>query len=46
MSDGVPRVAASLLVRGTVVSQTNPTGDGRPELHPAVREFFDALPPE
>ncbi|WP_101255266.1 YwqJ-related putative deaminase [Streptomyces barkulensis] len=46
MSDGVPGVAASLLIRGTVVSQTNLTGDGRPELHPAVREFFDALPPE
>lgn len=46
MCRNVPGVAASLLVQGTVVSQTNLTGDGSPELHPAVREFFDSLPPE
>jgi hypothetical protein len=46
MHDGVPGIASSLLIRGTVVSQTNLTGGGRPELHPAVRGFFDALPPE
>lgn len=46
MYRNVPGVAASLLVQGTVVSQTNLTGDGSPELHPAVREFFDSLSPE
>ncbi|HZG01953.1 MAG TPA: YwqJ-related putative deaminase [Streptomyces sp.] len=46
MPDSVPGVAASLLVQGTVVSQTNLTGEGEPDLHPAVREFFDALPAE
>ncbi|MFI8182966.1 YwqJ-related putative deaminase [Actinacidiphila glaucinigra] len=46
MSDAVPGVASSLLVQGTVVSQTNLRGDGVPELHPAVSRFFDALPPE
>lgn len=43
-SDLVPAVAASLLVRGTVLSHTSLGGDGAPRLHPAVREFFDALP--
>lgn len=42
--DLVPGVAASLLVRGTVLSHTSLGGDGEPRLHPAVREFFDALP--
>ena len=45
MSDTVPGTAASLLVQGTITSQTNLTGDGEPRLHPAVQEFFDALPP-
>ncbi|MFD1830312.1 YwqJ-related putative deaminase [Streptomyces desertarenae] len=45
MSDGVPG-AASLLIRGTAVSRTNLTGEGSPELHPAVRRFYDSLPPE
>ncbi|HEX5569582.1 MAG TPA: YwqJ-related putative deaminase [Streptomyces sp.] len=45
MPDGVPGVASSLLVQGTVVSQTSLSGGGEPDLHPAVREFFDALPP-
>ncbi|MGW0121405.1 YwqJ-related putative deaminase [Streptomyces sp. NPDC003327] len=45
MSDLVPGTAASLLIHGTITSHTNLTGDGEPELHPAVREFFDALPP-
>ncbi|MFD7028272.1 YwqJ-related putative deaminase [Streptomyces sp. NPDC059917] len=44
MSDGIPGVAASLLVRGAVVSHTNLSGDGEPQLHPAVQGFFDALP--
>lgn len=46
MPDDIPGVAASLLVRDAVVSQTNLFGEGKPELHPAVREFFDALPAE
>ncbi|WP_426367002.1 YwqJ-related putative deaminase [Streptomyces sp. E-08] len=45
MSDTVPGIASSLLVQGTITSQTNLTGDGEPRLHPAVREFFDALAP-
>ncbi|MFD7031581.1 SUKH-3 domain-containing protein [Streptomyces sp. NPDC059917] len=44
VSDDIPGVAASLLVQGAVVSHTNFTGDGEPQLHPAVQEFFDALP--
>jgi hypothetical protein len=46
MSDVVPGVASSLLVQGSVVSHTNLSGDGEPELHPAVQEFFDRLPVE
>ncbi|GAA2448970.1 YwqJ-related putative deaminase [Streptomyces macrosporus] len=46
MSRRIPGVASSLLVQGTVVSQTNLSGDGKPNLHPAVREFFDSLPVE
>ncbi|GAA3933307.1 hypothetical protein GCM10022244_47300 [Streptomyces gulbargensis] len=45
MSDLVPGTAASLLLHGTITSHTNLTGDGEPRLHPAVREFFDQLPP-
>ncbi|RSS82331.1 YwqJ-related putative deaminase [Streptomyces sp. WAC06614] len=45
MSDLVPGTAASLLIQGTIVSHTNLAGDGEPHLHPAVQEFFDALPP-
>ncbi|MCB5179668.1 YwqJ-related putative deaminase [Streptomyces antimicrobicus] len=45
MSDLVPGTAASLLIQGTIISHTNLAGDGEPHLHPAVREFFDALPP-
>ncbi|MET7755143.1 YwqJ-related putative deaminase [Streptomyces sp. NPDC005389] len=45
MSDLVPGTAASLLIRGTIVSHTNLTGDGEPHLHPAVQEFLDGLPP-
>ncbi|WP_406063268.1 YwqJ-related putative deaminase [Streptomyces sp. NBC_01077] len=45
MSDLIPGTAASLLLHGTITSHTNLTGDGEPELHPAVREFFDGLPP-
>ncbi|GAA0428194.1 YwqJ-related putative deaminase [Streptomyces luteireticuli] len=46
MSDLVPGVAASLLVQGKIFSMTNLTGEGTPNLHPAVREFFDDLPTE
>lgn len=46
LSDLVPGVAASLLVNGQIFSQTNLGGDGLPDLHPAVRDFFDALPTE
>ncbi|WP_055601976.1 YwqJ-related putative deaminase [Streptomyces aureus] len=45
MSDLIPGTAASLLIHGTITSHTNLTGDGEPHLHPAVQEFFDALPP-
>ncbi|WKX72915.1 YwqJ-related putative deaminase [Streptomyces sp. XD-27] len=44
MSDIAFGVASSLLVQGSIYSQTNLTGEGTPDLHPAVREFFDALP--
>lgn len=44
LSDLVPGVAASLLVNGQIFSQTNLGGEGRPDLHQAVRDFFDALP--
>ncbi|MER8070165.1 YwqJ-related putative deaminase [Streptomyces sp. NPDC094034] len=46
MSDLVPGVAASLLVHGQIFSHTSLGGDEQPDLHPAVREFFDALPVE
>ncbi|MFJ2788240.1 MULTISPECIES: YwqJ-related putative deaminase [unclassified Streptomyces] len=45
MSDPTPGTAASLLIHGTITSRTDLTGDGEPELHPAVRDFFDGLPP-
>ncbi|MFE7517505.1 hypothetical protein ACFU8I_40700, partial [Streptomyces sp. NPDC057540] len=45
MSDLIPGTAASLLLHGTITSHTNLTGDGEPQLHPAVRAFFDGLPP-
>ncbi|MEU5556800.1 YwqJ-related putative deaminase [Streptomyces globisporus] len=44
LSDLIPGVAASLLVRGEIFSHTSLGGDEQPDLHPAVREFFDALP--
>lgn len=44
MSELIPGVAASLLVRGAVYSHTSLGGDGEPRLHPAVQGFFDALP--
>lgn len=44
MSDVTPSVAASLLVHGTITSHTSLFGEGIPELHPTVREFFDNLP--
>ncbi|MYY12372.1 hypothetical protein GT204_26575 [Streptomyces sp. SID4919] len=46
MSDLVPGVAASLLVHGRIFSHTNIAADEAPDLHPAVRDFFDALPVE
>ncbi|MFD4689394.1 YwqJ-related putative deaminase [Streptomyces sp. NPDC058463] len=39
-------MAASLLVNGQIFSHTNLGGEGRPALHPAVQDFFDALPTE
>ncbi|MEW2169056.1 YwqJ-related putative deaminase [Streptomyces sp. NPDC007027] len=44
MSDLIPGVAASLLAHGEIFSHTSLGGDEQPDLHPAVREFFDALP--
>ncbi|MEU4736094.1 MULTISPECIES: YwqJ-related putative deaminase [Streptomyces] len=46
LSDLVPGVAASLLIRGRIYSQTNFGGEGEPRLHPAVRDFFESLPVE
>ncbi|MFC9232088.1 YwqJ-related putative deaminase [Streptomyces decoyicus] len=46
MSSIVPGTASSLLVHGKIFSHTNLTGDGEPNLHPAVLEFFDRLPVE
>lgn len=46
MSGLIPGTASSLLVQGKVFSHTNLTGDGEPNLHPAVRDFFDHLPVE
>ncbi|MFI9235898.1 YwqJ-related putative deaminase [Streptomyces sp. NPDC053079] len=37
-------MAASLLVKGTIVSLTSLFGEGVPQLHPAVQEFLDSLP--
>ncbi|MEV6307672.1 YwqJ-related putative deaminase [Streptomyces sp. NPDC051840] len=39
-------MAASLLVNGQIFSQTNLSGEGLPDLHPAVQDFFDILPTE
>ncbi|WP_268977940.1 YwqJ-related putative deaminase [Streptomyces sp. GS7] len=45
--DGVvPGTASSLLVQGTVVSHTDLSGDGEPNLHPTVRAYFDEIPIE
>ncbi|CAM5646443.1 MULTISPECIES: YwqJ-related putative deaminase [Streptomyces] len=46
MSDFVPGAASSLLVQGKIYSHTNLSGDGEPNLHPAVRDFFAHLPVE
>ncbi|MGW7490873.1 YwqJ-related putative deaminase [Streptomyces sp. NPDC054786] len=46
MSSIVPGTASSLLVHGKIFSHTNLTGDGEPNLHPAVLEFFHRLPVE
>ncbi|MEU5209569.1 YwqJ-related putative deaminase [Streptomyces sp. NPDC020742] len=39
-----PGVASSLLINDMVLSQTNLTGEGKPNLHPAVDHFFRFLP--
>ncbi|MBO3675369.1 YwqJ-related putative deaminase [Streptomyces sp. NEAU-YJ-81] len=44
MSDTSFGVASSVLIQGSIYSQTNLTGEGTPHLHSAVRELFDALP--
>ncbi|MGW7690556.1 YwqJ-related putative deaminase [Streptomyces asiaticus] len=44
MSDIDLGVSSSLLVQGNIFSQTNLSGAGTPDLHPAVTEFFGALP--
>ncbi|GGQ86521.1 hypothetical protein GCM10010195_47660 [Kitasatospora griseola] len=41
----VPHTVSTLLVDRTVFTQSNALGEGDPELHPAVREFLDGLPP-
>ncbi|MFJ9614982.1 YwqJ-related putative deaminase [Streptomyces noursei] len=40
----IPGTASSLLVQGKVVSHTNLSGDGTPNLHPAVRSYFEEVP--
>ncbi|MER5784060.1 YwqJ-related putative deaminase [Streptomyces mobaraensis] len=42
----LPSTAASLLVQGRIFSMTNLVGEGEPDLHPAVKSFFDTLPTE
>ncbi|MFR9673455.1 YwqJ-related putative deaminase [Streptomyces sp. TR06-5] len=43
--DGIlPAVAGALSVRGTTLTGTGSRTDVRPELHPLVEEFLDALP--
>ncbi|MBZ4019524.1 hypothetical protein CCS38_28010 [Streptomyces purpurogeneiscleroticus] len=44
MSDRLPAVASSLLVQGKVLSHTSITGEGRPNLHPAIWDFVQELP--
>ncbi|RYJ26651.1 hypothetical protein CU044_3707 [Streptomyces sp. L-9-10] len=44
MPDLIPGVAASLLVQEKIVSHTSLAGEDLPRLHPAVQDFFDALP--
>ncbi|MEU1941711.1 YwqJ-related putative deaminase [Streptomyces sp. NPDC059474] len=44
MSDIDLGVSSSLLVQGNIFSQTNLSGEGTPDLHPAVSDFFAALP--
>ncbi|MFG2285710.1 YwqJ-related putative deaminase [Streptomyces sp. NPDC048595] len=44
MPNVAPGVASSLLVGNYVVSHTSLSGDGEPNLHPAVQEYFDGLP--
>nr|WP_078971498.1 YwqJ-related putative deaminase [Streptomyces chattanoogensis] len=44
MSSRVPGVASSLLINDMVLSQTNLSGGGEPNLHPAVNRFFRFLP--
>ncbi|MFJ2194936.1 YwqJ-related putative deaminase [Streptomyces violaceusniger] len=46
MSDIDLGVSSSLLVQGNIFSQTNLSGEGTPDLHPAVSDFFSALPSE
>ncbi|MFI0741884.1 YwqJ-related putative deaminase [Streptomyces sp. NPDC021100] len=41
-----PSTAASLLVQGRIFSMMNLVGEGEPDLHPAVRQFFDTLSAE
>ncbi|MFF4221804.1 YwqJ-related putative deaminase [Streptomyces sp. L500] len=44
MFETYPAVASSLLIQGTIVSHTSMYGEGTPNLHPTVQEFFSALP--
>lgn len=46
MSDPMPAVSASLLMGGTITTQTSSYGSGAPELHPAILDFIDTLPGE
>ncbi|BDH10100.1 hypothetical protein HOK021_12790 [Streptomyces hygroscopicus] len=40
----VPGTASSVLVQGMVFSHTNLSGDGTPNLHPAVLRYFEEIP--
>ncbi|MYW05671.1 SUKH-3 domain-containing protein [Streptomyces sp. SID3343] len=42
--DFLPATSGALVVGDTVFAHTSIKGDGEPDLHPVIRDFFDALP--
>jgi hypothetical protein len=43
-ADFLPATSGALSVGDTVFAHTSVKGDGEPDLHPVIRDFFDALP--